>query len=115
MKQNVGRNSELLAEDARNEHEQLILRLLADPTKREALQWLKDDERGGNRTIGACATTQDSMEFVRKIYGLGAEEVLAVNVQSRSKGTGERTGKLVVALPQNPKRRRAIFDWCKGQ
>ena len=115
MKQNVGRNSELLAADARNEHEQLIHRLLADPTKREALQWLKDDERGGNRTIGACATTQDSMKFVREIYDLGAEEVVAVNVHARPKGVGERTGKLVVALPQSPKRRRAIFDWCKGQ
>ena len=115
MKENVGRNSELLAADARIEHEQLILRLLADPTKREALQWLKDDEREGNRTIGACTTTQDSMKFVREIYGLGAEEVLAVNIKPRPKGVGERTGKLVVALPQNPKRRRAIFEWCKGQ
>jgi|GEM_PF-3744563 hypothetical protein len=115
MKQNVGRKSELLAEDARNEHEQLILRLLADPTKREALQWLKDDERGANRTIGGCATTQDSMKFVRQIYGLGAEEVLAVNVHPRPKGAGERTGKLVVALPKNPKLRHAIFDWCKDQ
>lgn len=115
MKQNVGRNPELLAADARSEHEQLILRLLADPTKREALEWLQDDSGGGNRTIGACATTQDSLKFVQEIYGLGGEEVFAVNIHSRPKGAGERAGKLVVALPQNPKRRRAIFDWCKGQ
>jgi|SRR5579859_482680 len=115
MKQNVGKNSELLAADARNEHEQLIHRLLADPTKREALEWLKDDKDGGNRTIGACATTQDSMKLVSEIYDLGAEEVVAVNVHPRSEGAGERTGKLVVALPKNPEYRRAIFDWCKGQ
>jgi hypothetical protein len=115
MKENVGRNSELLAADARNEHEQLILRLLADPTKREAMEWLNDAAGGGNRTIGGCATNQDSMEFVRKIYDLGAEEVFAVNIHSRPKGADERAGKLVVALPQNPKRRRAIFDWCKDQ
>jgi hypothetical protein len=115
MKQNVGKNSELLAEDARNEHEQLILRLLADPTKREALEWLKDDSEGENRTIGSCASTQDSMKFVQEIYDLGAEEVFAVNIHLRPKGAVERAGKLVVALPQNPKRRRAIFDWCKEQ
>jgi hypothetical protein len=115
MKQNVGRNSELLAADARNEHEQLILRLLADPTKREALEWLKECGGGGNRTIGACKTNRDSLKFVQEIYNLGGEEVFAVNIHSRSKGAGERTGKLVVALPQNPKRRRAVFDWCKGQ
>jgi hypothetical protein len=115
MKQNVSRNAELLATDTRNEHEQLILRLLADPTKREAMEWLKDDRGGGNRTIGACATNLDSMKFVREIYDLGAQEVFVVSVHSRPKGAGERTGKLVVALPQNPKHRRAIFDWCKGQ
>ena len=115
MKENIGRNSELLAADTRNEHEQLILRLLADPTKREALEWLKDDKDAGNRTIGGCATTQESMKFVQEIYGLGAEEVVAVNVHPRPKGAGERTGKLVVALPKNPKHRRAIFDWCKGR
>lgn len=115
MKQNVGRNSELLAADARNEHEQLILRLLADPTKREALEWLKEGGGGGNRTIGACSTNQGSMKFVQEIYDLGAEEVFAVNIHSRPKGAGERTGKLVVTLPQNPRRRRGIFDWCKGQ
>jgi hypothetical protein len=114
MKENIGRNSELLAADTRNEHEQLILRLLADPTKREALEWLKDDKDAGYRTIGGCATTQDSMKFVREIYDLGAEEVLVVNVHRRPKGAGERTGKLVVALPKNPEHRRAIFDWCKG-
>jgi hypothetical protein len=115
MTQNVGRTSELLAADARNEHEQLIVRLLADPTKREAMEWLKDDEDGVSRTIGAFPTNQDSMKFVREIYDLGAQEVFVVSVHSRPKGVGLRTGKLVVALPQNPKYRRAIFDWCKGQ
>ena len=115
MKQDLHRNSEPLADTARIEYEQLIRRLLGDPTKREALEWLKDDNGGGNRTIGGCATTQDSMKFVQEIYGLGAEEVLAVNVHPRLKGAGERTGKMVVALPKNPKHRRAIFDWCKRQ
>jgi hypothetical protein len=115
MKQNVGRTSQLIAADARNEHEQLIVRLLADPTKREAMEWLNDDRGGGKRTVGSCATNQDSMKFVREIYDLGATEVFVVNVHSRPKDAGERTGKLVVALPQNPKHRRAIFDWCKGQ
>ncbi len=115
MKQNVGRTSELLAADARNEHEQLIVRLLADPTKREAMEWLKDDEGGVSRTIGACPTNQDSMKFVREIYDLGAHEVFAVNIHSGPKGAGERTGKLVVSLPKNPKQRSAIFDWCKAQ
>ena len=102
MKENVGRNSELLAADARNEHEQLILRLLADPTKREAMEWLRGGGAAGSRTVGACETNQDSIEFVQEIYDLGAEEVFAVNIHPRPKGAGERTGKLVVTLPQEP-------------
>jgi hypothetical protein len=115
MKQDFHKGSETLPTVARTEHEQLIQRLLSDPTKSEAMDWLQSARTGENRTIGACETNQDSVELVREIYNLGAMEVFVVNIHPSSKGRGERSGKLVVALPQNPKQRSAIFGWCKRQ
>jgi len=115
MKQDVDRNAASVATTGGTEHEQLIRRLLADTTKKEALEWLKSGVTNESRIIGACETKQDSIEFVRGIYHLGALEIVAVNIQPRKNGRGERTGKLVVTLPQNSKQRNAIFEWCKGQ
>jgi hypothetical protein len=115
MKQDIDRGLDPLAVQARTEHEQLIDRLLADPTKQEALEWLGGGVTGESRTVGGCETNHDSIEFIREIYNLGASEIIAVNVHRHRKSAGERTGKLVVTLPQDQKQRIAIFDWCKRQ
>jgi len=92
MKQDFHKGSETLPTVARTEHEQLIRRLLSDPTKSEAMDWLQSARTVENRTIGACETNQDSVELVREIYDLGAMEVFVVNIHPSSKGKGERSG-----------------------
>ena len=111
MKEDLHGNSE----SHESEHEQLIQRLLSDPAKMEAMGWLKSVHPGENRTVGACELNVESLEFVQKIYDLGALEILAVNIHPHPNGAGEHTGKLVVTLPQNPEQRTAIFEWCRLQ
>jgi hypothetical protein len=115
MKQDLHLDPEAVATATRLKHEQLIHRLLSDPAKVEAQDWLKSEKTGKSRTVGSCETNRDSLEFVQEIYDLGASEILAVNIHAKPNSTGERTGKLVVTLPQDPKQRSAIFDWCKRQ
>lgn len=111
MKEDLHGNSE----SHESEHEQLIQRLLSDPAKMEAMDWLKNARPDESRTVGACETSQQSIEFVQQIYALGTLEILAVNIHPHPNGAGERTGKLVVNLPQNPEQRSAIFEWCRHQ
>ena len=115
MKQDLHSDSETVATATRLKHEQLIHRLLSDPAKVEAQEWLKSEGTGKSRTVGACETNRDSLAFVQEIYDLGALEIVAVNVHTKPTSTGERTGKLVVTLPHEPRQRRAIFEWCKRQ
>jgi hypothetical protein len=98
--------------EADSEHDQLIQRLLNDPEKQEVLSWLKGAD---DRTIGGCKGNQDSIRFAQEIYGLGASEIFAVNIHPNQSGTGRRSGKLVVKLPNQPAARQAIFDWCERQ
>ncbi|MCI0539175.1 MAG: hypothetical protein L0Z50_28540 [Verrucomicrobiales bacterium] len=96
------------------EHDQLIERLLRDPRKSEAIKWL-EGARDGQRTLGRHRTAGTSAKLVRNLYGLGASEVLAVQIQPGRNGDGQHTGKLVVKLPQEAERRKAIFGWCQEQ
>ena len=111
MKEDLHGNSE----GHESEHEQLIQRLLSDPAKMETVDWLKSERPDERRTVGACETNLESLEFVQKIYDLGASEILAVNIHPHPNGAGEHAGKLVVILPQNPGQRTAIFEWCRLQ
>jgi hypothetical protein len=115
MKQELHLDPEAVATATRLKHEKLIHRLLSDPAKVEAQDWLKSEKTGKSRTVGSCETNRDSLEFVQEIYNLGAPEIFAVNIHAKPNSAGERTGKLVVTLPEDPKQRSAIFDWCKHQ
>ena len=115
MKRNVARHSEATEESAKEEHEQLIARLLKDSAKREAGEWIESGGDELSRSVGSRKTKQDSLNFVQDIYRVGAVKVLAVNIQRRPKSAAEHAGKLVVELPVDSVRRKAIFDWCKEQ
>jgi hypothetical protein len=97
-----------------SEHDALIRKLLSDPTKTEALSWLRADNQ---RTLGGCPSNSTSIKFIREIYALGAEEVLVVRVrkQKKSQGNFEHAGKLVARLPDSKTDRQRIFDWCRQQ
>jgi hypothetical protein len=109
------RHSESTGTSAKEEHEQLIARLLKDTAKREAGEWIESGGDEQSRSVGSHKTKKDSLNLVQEIYRAGAVKVTAVNIHRRPKGSGEHAGKLVVELPQDSIRREAIFEWCKGQ
>lgn len=115
MKRDVYKDSDVGSNQSGSEHDKLIERLLRDPHKREAVEWLKGAGIDDKRTIGACETNRDAMEFIQEIYSLGALEVFAVQIRPLPEGIGQRTGKLVVKLPRSSGLRQAIFDWCRKQ
>ena len=88
---------------------------MSDPKKAEATKWLRNANAAEERTIGRRRTTGTSARLVKKLYDLGACEVLAAQIRRAGNGAGQHTGKLVVELPKDLKRRRAIFAWCRKQ
>lgn len=97
------------------EHDQLIGHLLNDRKSLEVLKWLKAGGKNEQRTVGPQKTTSDSARFVKGIYDLGVEEIIAVHIRKIRGENLFHTGKLVVKLPQDAKKRKAIFGWCKKQ
>ena len=96
-------------------HDRLIARLLSGPKKAEAMKWLRNANAAEERTIGRRRTTGTSARLVKKLYDFGACQVLAAQIHRAGNGAGQHTGKLVVELPKDLKRRRAIFEWCRKQ
>ncbi len=79
------------------------------------MEWLKSGTMSEKRIVGACKTTRESLELIQTIFDLGATEIFAVQIHPIPRGSGQRTGKLVVKLAQEAKSRTAIFDWCRRQ
>ena len=75
--------------------------------KVEALAWLTDAPAGVHRNIGEM-TNPESVAYVRRLYKLGATEVVAVDIGVNR--NYESTDTLIATLPQNPKTRKAIFE-----
>jgi hypothetical protein len=60
--------------------------------------------------------TFNSQPLAQGGYALGAKEVIAVQIRTARKPTKcKRTGKLVVTLPENPRERQALLEWCEAQ
>lgn len=97
------------------EHENLIKRHLSDRKRHEALDWLNAIANRELRTIGENKTKSDSIRYVQKLYNLGAEEVIAVGIRKERGKNNYHTGKLVVKLPPDLGKRKALFGWCKQQ
>jgi hypothetical protein len=74
----------------------------------EAISWLKDKSKGVI-TLGELQTNKESLKLAQKIYRLGAEKVLAVEIGSDEHG--ENSGKLIIVLPDDPERRKRLFRW----
>jgi hypothetical protein len=97
---------------AREKLESFCEKLLDGDTCREAVSWLKDRSRG-QLTLSELQTTSESLRLVRRLYALGAKKVFAVGIASDRHG--ENSGKLVIALPKNPEKRRRVLRWCSKQ
>lgn len=79
------------------------------------MKWLQAGKGREQRTIGTCRRTATSTKLVRKLYSLGASEVVAAEIEAARNEGGQHTGKLVIKLPKETERRKAIFQWCQQQ
>ena len=95
-------------------HEKVLKRLLDNPAKAEARDWLRASSLKSLRTLGELENTEDSLALVNEIYEAGAPEVLAVEIGSYGDGA-QNTGKLLIRLPGVKKSRRKVFAWCNEQ
>ena len=84
----------------------MVRRLLKSKDKVEALDWLAGAPPGVHRNIGEM-TNQESVAYVRKLYKLGATNVVVVEIGVN--GKYESTDTLIARLSKDPKRRKAIF------
>ena len=84
---------------------QLVREFLAS-NKAEALAWLRAGSDTSFRNLGEMEA-DDSVAFVQRLYDLGAEKVLAVEIDEDSDGAN--TGHLLVQLPADDAARERLF------
>jgi hypothetical protein len=89
---------------------QLIKRLLAC-RKAEALEWLRVGPVDSFRNFGKMEAGE-SIEFVRRLYDLGAEKVFAVEIHEYAEGAN--TGHVLVQLPVDDDARGRLFAFERG-
>src|SRR3984957_14603168 len=97
-----------------SDHTHLITRLLRSRHKAEALRWLLASQPSHRRSLGGFRGAKPSVNLVRGLYTTGAVKVFAVEIKSEPSGS-QRTEKLVMELPSDPKLRASIFRWCRRQ
>lgn len=93
------------------EHERFIQRLLESPNKAEAYSWLDECGDESFRNVGELESNEKSLDLIHEIYRAGAVEVIAVEIDKYPDG-GENTGRLVIVMPEEPEKRRAVLEWC---
>ena len=76
---------------------------------RKARTWLRTSAKSKEHTLGLLTSTIESLELVEQLFKWGAVEVIACEIDSYV--WGENTGKLVIALPRTPAKRKKIFHW----
>jgi hypothetical protein len=86
-----------------------VLAEILDGPKSEALVWLTGSTQERLRTLGEVGH-QSSLEFVQKLYELGADKVLVAQIHSVPGVDVETSNDLVVQLPLDPEARRRLFQ-----
>lgn len=86
-------------------YHQFIKQFLAS-NKAEALEWLRAGSDQSFRNLGEMEA-DESLEFVQRLYDLGAEKVLAVKIDEYPEGAN--TGHLLVQLPADDAARERLF------
>jgi len=93
------------------EHEKFIQELLSNPNKSEAYSWLDECSDDSFSNVGELESTEKSLDLIQEIYGAGAVEVIAVEIDKYPDGD-ENTGKLVIVMPEEPEKRKKVLEWC---
>lgn len=94
-----------------DDHEELLARFLAGDNA-EAMEWLRGGSDGAFRTLSEM-TPAESVEFVRRLYELGADQVLAVEIDVYAEEAN--TGHLLVKLPADGGARDRLFAFERLQ
>ena len=85
-----------------------VRKLLKRKDKVEAIKWLTSAPAGVYRNIGEM-TDKESISYVRKLYKLGAREVILAELQLGE--VYESTNNVLITLPENRSARRAIYEF----
>lgn len=93
------------------DHTRFIAKLLRSRRKAEAGRWLSGSSFTQRRALGEFRGVKPSVVLVEKLYALGAEKVIAVDIKTNPNGS-QRTEKLILRLPSDARARGAIFKWC---
>jgi len=96
-----------MAKGASGESE-TVRKLLKRKDKVEAIKWLTSAPAGVYRNIGEM-TDKESIAYVRKLYKLGAREVILAELQLG--GEYESTNNVLITLPDDRSARRAIYEF----
>jgi hypothetical protein len=73
----------------------------------EALAWLQENS---NNNLGRAFTNNSSIEFIKMIYQVGADAVIAMNI-IQDNDQIERLSNLIIMLPDDMSKRADIFKW----
>jgi hypothetical protein len=101
---------------SRAQGDRITAKLLDDPERVEVLSWLREGVEE-ERTLGQYGSRARSVELANEIYGAGAHEVWAVEIDRYIVPLveGDRrhanSGKLVVRLPADARLRKRFFAW----
>ncbi len=90
--------------------DELPLKLLKGPRVREALSWL-EESRQPSRSVSEATGQDESIRLVKKLYGLGAVAVHAVEIDGEP-AEEQNTGRIVIELSQDQEKRRELLKFC---
>lgn len=79
----------------------------------EARNWLRNNKNESALATNRFVDTRTALEFIEKLYSLGAVEILVDNVMDEEQRIKEEGGpyadSLIVKLPLEPEKRRVLF------
>ena len=87
----------------------VVLKLLADPGRKEALSWLKGAGDNEFRNLGELEPSE-SIALVERLYALGARQVLACEIDVFPEG--QNAGKLLIERPTEASASARLLDWA---
>jgi 5,10-methylene-tetrahydrofolate dehydrogenase/methenyl tetrahydrofolate cyclohydrolase len=93
--------------DAMDDNYFSLVKELLSGNPAEALEWLRGGSPTSRRSLGEKQKTEDSIAFVQQLYDLGAEQVLAVEINEYNRG--QNTSQLLVQLPYDDEARARLF------
>jgi hypothetical protein len=92
----------------------LLEEFLADPTRREALDWLQEVAESETRSLGEIPSWKESLALVEEAYAENVTELFVVKVVDCGDGL-QNTGTLMARLPAKGKKRKKALAWCNEQ